>query len=415
MKKKLFFGLAISASICAQTNFISAFAEEVYSPGVSVTENKESKYDGDYTVRFVYKDTNDEKVARKVVLTGNFQFADKNDEAIKNGDLSNMKIYSAYEYKNGMFNHTNSPIEYNLDVIGDESDELFSVEIPLPGNLYYYDYTVTYADGSQETIEDPANKAVGNGAHTSNHSLVVVGDKEHCAEGQEFIYANSEQKGTVEYVTYTATDGTEQPLGVYLPYQYDPEKTYKTIYLSHGGGGNEAEWMTIGAVPNIMDNLIAEGKAEEAVVVTMDHTYFEFDYEICKKNMEENIIPYIEEHYSVSKNAEDRAFGGLSRPSGGRMLTVGFAHEWTEKFGYYYLNCSTLGDVQIKDAEAMKQAGIYLNVGSVDILALPDAKAVHSNLEEAQVEHRFDIIDGGHDWALWRKSFTVFVSEILWQ
>ena len=25
-------------------------------------------------------------------------------------------------------------------------------------------------------------------------------------------------------------------------------KSYKTIYVSHGGGGNEVEWMTIGAV-----------------------------------------------------------------------------------------------------------------------------------------------------------------------
>ena len=39
-------------------------------------------------------------------------------------------------------------------------DERFEITLPLPGNLYYYDYTVTYADGTTVTIQDPANPSL---------------------------------------------------------------------------------------------------------------------------------------------------------------------------------------------------------------------------------------------------------------
>ncbi|MEI3293186.1 MAG: hypothetical protein V8R63_06930 [Thomasclavelia ramosa] len=37
--------------------------------------------------------------------------------------------------------------------------------------------------------------------------------------------------------------------------------------------------MTVGAVPNIMDNLLADNEVADCIVVTMDNTYFEWDYD----------------------------------------------------------------------------------------------------------------------------------------
>ena len=73
--------------------------------------------------------------------------------------------------------------------------------------------------------------------------------------------------------------------------------------------------MTIGAVPNIMDNLIADSLTKEAIVVTMDNTYFNWDYDRIINNLFNNILPYIETHYNVSKEVNDRAFCGLSMGS----------------------------------------------------------------------------------------------------
>ena len=89
--------------------------------------------------------------------------------------------------------------------------------------------------------------------------------------------------------------------------------------------------MTIGAVPNIMDNLIADKEVAEAIVVTMDNTYFSWNYDDIKKNLMDNIIPYIEANYSVSTEAEDRAFCGLSM---GGLTTTSIYATLSDQFGY---------------------------------------------------------------------------------
>ena len=95
-------------------------------------------------------------------------------------------------------------------------DERFEITLPVPGNLYYYDYVVTYDDGSTVTIKDPANMPIANetNGHDAGHSLVYVGNAENTTAGQEYIYARKDTaKGSYRFVTYKAVDGTDQPLG----------------------------------------------------------------------------------------------------------------------------------------------------------------------------------------------------------
>ncbi len=56
---------------------------------------------------------------------------------------------------------------------------------------------------------------------------------------------------------------------VYTPAEYDanPRKRYPVLYLQHGGGEDETGWVRQGYMHNIMDNLIAEGKAVPMIVV----------------------------------------------------------------------------------------------------------------------------------------------------
>ncbi len=54
-------------------------------------------------------------------------------------------------------------------------------------------------------------------------------------------------------------------------------KLIRQFYLAHGGGGNDVEWMNIASANNIMDNLIADGEVADAIVVTKDNTYFNFE------------------------------------------------------------------------------------------------------------------------------------------
>lgn len=395
-----------------------------YQPGVTVEDNTNDAYAADYQATFVYEDT-DARDAVSVSVSGNLQFYAKDDITngfIDTGSAAGATVYSVYDYRDGMFNTgyglNNDTMIYNLS---ETSDERFEITLPLPGNLYYYDYTVTYDDGTSVTMQDPANPSIANesNGHDAGHSLFYVGNSSNTTEGQEYIYERTDGlKGTYSFVSYEAVDGTTQPLGVYLPHNYDSSKTYKTIYVSHGGGGNENEWMTIGALPNIMDNLIAEQQVAEAVVVTMDNTYFSWDYDQIAANLENNIIPFVEANYSVSTNASDRAFCGLSM---GSMTTTTLMQSYTDLFGYYGGFSGANVNAEVTDLEALKNVTIYLTAGNVD-MALKDANGDESiktvgmaaKLDELGVSYGMDVKYGAHDWGVWRDAFTTFAKDYLW-
>ena len=391
--------------------------------GVTVGENTDPGYKAPYQASFVYEDQS-EKNAVKVTLSGNFQFYSAEDEAVKNfidsGDGSAAKTYNAYEYEEGMFNTgfpiNFVPVTYELK---QTRDERFELTLPLPGNLYYYDYTVTYSDGTSETIKDPANLPDTNteNGHDAGHSLFYIGNAASTTKGQEYIYARSDDKtGTYSFVNYKAKDGTTQPLGVYLPKGYSVNKKYKTLYVSHGGGGNEAEWMTIGALPNIMDNLIADGEVEETVVVTMDNSYYawdkpsRWDYDSIKENLMNNILPYIESHYSVSTSPEDRAFAGLSM-GGGTANSV--YNTLAKEFKYIGIWSGCLPETDFANVPDKDYPVLMLGCGNVDF-AGPGFPKLKTALDKAGTKYTFHLVNGAHDWGVWRELYTTFVKDYLW-
>ena len=51
---------------------------------------------------------------------------------------------------------------------------------------------------------------------------------------------------------------------VYTPPDYMTSNTrYPVLYLLHGGGGDEDQWINLGRTNVIMDNLIAAGKSSQ--------------------------------------------------------------------------------------------------------------------------------------------------------
>lgn len=425
MKSKKLLCSLLSLGFMMSSSCSAIFAiENSYAPGVTVEANTTGENtDSDYIVTFVYEDIDDEREAVKVELTGGFQFYNPDEVGDYNaaGDNSAIPSYTAYEYEKGMFpagyGINNDTAIYELKQI---EGERFEIALPLPADLYYYDYVVYYDDGSSVTIQDPANPSPANAfnGHDAGHSLVYVGDSTTAIAGQEYVYPRTDGKtGTYSFVTYTAIDGTEQPLGVYLPYGYDASQTYKTIYVSHGGGGNEAEWMSIGAIPNIMDNLIAEGSVADAIVVTMDNTHFGWDNDTIVPNVVDYIIPYIEDNYSVSTEAKDRAFCGLSM---GSMTTNMMLRNVPGEFGYYgpFSGGNRDLDGNNYDAEALNNVTIYMTAGCID-MALNNNQGISSvdfmeMLDSINVDYTFELKNGAHDWYVWRDSFTTFVKDVLW-
>ncbi|MBQ2596270.1 MAG: hypothetical protein II581_00045 [Oscillospiraceae bacterium] len=119
-------------------------------------------------------------------------------------------------------------------------------------------------------------------------------------------------RGEVKLIEYQSESvGTTRKANVYLPPKYDAKKKYSVLYLLHGIGGDENEWYKDGGVPNIiMDNLYADGKVADMIVVMPNgraqkddsraggmgsfRAFGEFD-----KDLIGSLIPYIEKNFSV--------------------------------------------------------------------------------------------------------------------
>jgi enterochelin esterase-like enzyme len=75
-------------------------------------------------------------------------------------------------------------------------------------------------------------------------------------------------KGKLNYIKYKSnTVGTTRRALVYTPPGYNKNTKYPVLYLLHGIGGDENEWLNGGTPQVILDNLYAEGKIEPMIVV----------------------------------------------------------------------------------------------------------------------------------------------------
>ena len=129
--------------------------------------------------------------------------------------------------------------------------------------------------------------------------------------------------GSVTYeIFWSSARKSWSPCLVYTPPGYSGSgKTYPVIYLQHGGGENETNWFTLGNVTEIMDNLIAEGKAVPCVIV-MNNTRLApretkeqpgvREFGAVEDLIIGDCIPFIENRYRVRTDKWGRAAAGLS-------------------------------------------------------------------------------------------------------
>lgn len=105
---------------------------------------------------------------------------------------------------------------------------------------------------------------------------------------------------------------------VYTPAEYyaNPDKRYPVLYLQHGGGEDETGWIYQGRADVILDNLIAEGKAEPMIIV-MNSGYARVpgstdSFDAFEQMITEEVIPFVDARYRTIADREHRASAGLS-------------------------------------------------------------------------------------------------------
>jgi len=241
------------------------------------------------------------------------------------------------------------------------------------------------------------------------------------------------EHGKLERVDYESkTVGAKRWMQVYTPPGYSKEKKYPVLYLLHGIGGNEREeWAKGGGVPHvILDNLIADKKAEPMIVVLPngnattnraptdagagggrrgfgDLTGWGKPFE---NDLIKDIIPFIESHYSVKAARESRALAGLSM-GGGQSLNIGLANLDTFAWvgGFSSAPNTNPPEQLVPDAEkATKQLKLlYVSCGNKDGL-IRISQNVHGYLKEKNVPHIWHVDEHAHDFQHWKKGLYNF-------
>jgi len=224
-------------------------------------------------------------------------------------------------------------------------------------------------------------------------------------------------------------------LFVYTPpgYAVNAGEKYPVVYIQHGGGEDETGWANQGKTDIILDNLIAEGKAKPMIVVIANGNvraggggYSSEGMAAFKKEMTQNIVPFIDQNFQTLTDAKNRAICGLSM-GGGQSFYVGF--ESLDVFGSVGIFSSGIfGGIRTtgsgfdaekeipgllsKSAEFNKKLDLfYISCGEQDMRIEHTKKAVET-MKKNGLEVEFNSFPGDHEWQVWRKSLHDFASRV---
>jgi enterochelin esterase-like enzyme len=235
-------------------------------------------------------------------------------------------------------------------------------------------------------------------------------------------------RGKLETVEYDSTTvGAKRKARVYTPPRYSTDQKYPVLYLLHGIGGDENEWVRGGSPDAILDNLYADKKAVPMIVV-MPNGRAATDltardpipkqspaFAAFEKDLLTDLIPFIEKTYSVKADRESRALAGLSM-GGGQALNFGLGNldtfAWVGGFSSAP-NTRPSADLIKDHAEAVKKLRLlYVACGDQDGLSRISQR-VHEMLDEKQVPHIYRVIPGGrHDFRVWKSDLYHFAQLV---
>jgi enterochelin esterase family protein len=295
---------------------------------------------------------------------------------------------------------------------------------PFPPDIYTYSFNV---DGV--TSLDPRNPNTKYGY--GNFGAVSIVQVPEATPA--FYDVRPVPHGEVRIRPYVSkTMGVARTLWVYTPPNYERGSNFPVLYLLHGGGDIESGWTMIGRANNILDNLIAEGRARPMVVVMpLGHAVQSFwagparpspnapvpaarggqpaapGLNLFGRELVEEVIPLVETTYKVSRRPDDRAIGGLSM---GGSLTMNVAFNRPELFRHVVIMSSGAAAPQksypafFSNAAAINRQfkTFWIGIGKDDGLVAAGAKSLTDALDASGIKYTHRVTEGRHEWTVWR-------------
>jgi len=231
--------------------------------------------------------------------------------------------------------------------------------------------------------------------------------------------------GKIDTISYASkTVGVTRKALVYTTPGVPKGKKYPVLYLLHGIGGDEKEWLNGGTPQIILDNLFAEGKIKPMIVVLPNGRAIKDDratgnimapdkvqgFANFERDLLDDLIPFIEKKYPVLKDRENRAIAGLSM-GGGQSLNFGLGN--LDKFawvgGFSSAPNTKSPELLVPNPEEAKKKLklLWISCGDADGL-ITFSKRTHDYLYKNDVPHVYYIEPGVHDFKVWKNGLYMF-------
>lgn len=299
---------------------------------------------------------------------------------------------------------------------------------PLNPELYSYSFIV-----DDLKMMDPGNVYMIRDVATVTNVFIIDG-------GRADLYkVNKVPHGTVSRVWYNSPAlGMDRRLTVYTPAGYETsDKRYPVFYLLHGMGGDEEAWIALGRTSQILDNLIAQGKAKPMIVVmtngnaSQEAAPGESSLGMVTPTMQlpqtmegsfetafPDVVKFIDKNYRTVKNKQNRAIAGLSM---GGFHSLHISKQYPDLFDYIGLfSAAIFPDKEVKSPVydnlegklkiqfSKKPALYWIAIGNQDFLykANEDYRKI---LDEKGYKYTYYETGEGHIWKNWRIYLTEFV------
>ena len=248
--------------------------------------------------------------------------------------------------------------------------------------------------------------------------------------------------GTVEAVWYDSpTLKAKRRMMIYLPPGYEQgRQRYPVFYLLHGTGGDETVWLEQGRAAQVLDNLIATGKAEPMIVVMPNgHTDTPAAPGMGPNNNEQpsfahkqwmegtfeqsfnDIVNWVDNNYRTRAAKRYRAIAGLSM---GGYHTLYISANQPDDFAYVGLFSAAISrmdqgkskiydDLEAKLVTQFKQRPrlYWIGIGKDDFLYKDNAE-FRKMLDKNRLRYTYHESGAGHEWANWRDYLIIFTQQL---
>ena len=295
---------------------------------------------------------------------------------------------------------------------------------PLASELYSYSFIV---DGMRD-VRDPMNSYAMRDVGSLFNYFIIKGER------GDLYSAQNVPHGTLSRVWAEMSEGVSRRMTIYTPAGYEAaERSYPTLYLLHGMGGDEEAWVATGRVCEIMDNLIAAGEVEPMIVVMtngctkhvaapgyshegMWRPYMTGSMDGSFEAMFPTIVEWVEANYRAMQSRAARAIAGLSM---GGFHSLQISKTYPEMFDYVGLFSAAIFrgkegveiyenfEERLERQFAAAPRLYWIAIGEDDFLY--DENVRYRELLDAKgYPYTYVESEGGHVWRNWRVYLSQF-------